>query len=110
MIFGQRNNPFPSTEEQNNLGAVLEPLCTNETFLAQGIFKVFKLSTSSSPLLRSLTPLPEVAVKQVFPSSEFDYVTHEWRDVMQREWNAQLTMRHENVVRLLALGSTADCK
>ena len=107
-MFNQRK--VPPTEEPNELGTELETLCKDENLIAQSNWQVFKVSTSSSPLLKTLTDFPEVAVKKVIPSPKVHWVTKEWKDVMQREWNAQEKMKHKNLVRLVALGVTADCR
>ena len=108
------NQPFQSTKEEEELGALLANLCENGTLLGQSNCKVFQVNTSASPLLSALTPLPSVAVKELkHPSpKEFNW-SAEWKTMMnriQRECKDQLKLAHENVVQFYAIGSTADCK
>ena len=96
-----------SESNEKLLGTELEALCMHKTnrlpVLGKSIFTVFKIDSSASPQLKKLALAPEVvAVKQVLSSPEFVWEA--------REWNAQLKMRHENVVRLFAVGSTDDYK
>ena len=106
---------FPSTVEEEKLGAELKSLPEKDKkLLGKSNYSVFEVSTSASPLLSALLPnTPSVALKEMEHASFDFWSAKEWNAMMQRlrrEWTAQLTMQHDNVVRLYAIGSTAKYK
>ena len=104
-------------DQKEKLGALLERLCKDAIKLGEGNNPVFEVNTShltaAFPQFRFLTPLPSVAVKKLTNPSAgwFELMTQEWRDTMlrvQREWEEQQHLNHENVVQFYAVGSTAE--
>jgi hypothetical protein len=89
------------TEEEKHLGTELEKLCTSSNLLSErkpSICKIFKVNLKGR----------DVAVKQI-PHVEgsgtvFDYMTREW------ELQKQLDQENKNILKLEAIGCTADYK
>ena len=81
---------------QKRLGEELEKLCTINKCIAASICKIFKVELNGR----------EVAIKQI-PHDEgsgrdFDY--------MIREWEIQIKLEHENVLKLEGIGYTTNFK
>ena len=87
--MGNSQSAQAANPPQEDLGALIESKCTSETFLAQGTYKVYKVNDYEGK---------EVAVKAVLEGSDY----------MKREWELHKDLKHENVVKLLAVAPYGD--
>ena len=90
--MGNSQSAQAANPPQEDLGALIESKCTSETFLAQGTYKVYKVNDHEGK---------EVAVKAVPEEGEGS-------DYMKREWELHKYLKHENVVKLLAVAPYGD--
>ena len=85
------NNQGEVLRNEEILGAMLESQCTKENFLAKGTFSVYKVKYDDN----------DAAVKKI-PSFEL------FSDIMNREWELQEQLDHENILKLLHVTQYED--
>lgn len=88
--------------EEEVLGRKLESLCTEERRLARSVpsnFHVFRVKLDGR----------DVAVKRVIYDHRSSELSDKF-DFMKREWDLQIGFDHDNVMKLIAVGSTENYK